>query len=53
MRERTDYEKILAEAEARALKLICQGKLLREMDMRLILRECLKDAINKEEHSNE
>lgn len=41
-------DEILKEAEAMALKLITQGKLLREFDLRMILRQVMSEHMKGE-----
>lgn len=40
-----NMDEMQKECEARALKLITQGKMLREIDMRLIAREVIQEEI--------
>ena len=41
-----DIEKLHKKAEEKALELINSGKLLREIDMRMIVREVLREELN-------
>ena len=41
-------EDLLEECQKRAHKLIKEGKLLREIDMRLIVRQVIREALSSE-----
>ena len=41
-----DIEKLQKKAEEKALELINSGKLLREIDLRMIVREVLREELN-------
>lgn len=48
-----NIDDILKNAEKRALKLACEGKLLREMDLRMILREEIRGQLNEKGEKND